>query len=150
MANAKDIIKEELLKQMDEDSAESPDADKNPTRRIIEINRTRVRRLKWIAATSWLITILYFLAMHALKDIVLRGREAFLTRDEFELIGYSDMGLKVLALIAVLLTYLAYCKSKTLTILQIYAKLAAIEEQLKTIARDKSPAQDIDGSAQVR
>jgi len=99
---------------------------------------------------TWLITVLYFLAMHTLKDIVLRGREAFLTRDEFELISYSDMGLKVLALIAVLLTYLAYCKSETLTILQIYAKLAAIEDQLKTIARDKSPAQDVDASAQAR
>lgn len=137
MAKAKNIIKEELLKQMDEDSAESLEADTNSTRRIIEMGQVRVRRLKWIAATSWLITILYFLAMHTLKDIVLRDREAFLTRDELALISYSDMGLKVLALIAVLLTYLVYCKSRTLTILQIYARLASIEEHLKRISRDK-------------
>ena len=138
MAKAEDIIKEQLLKQMDDDSAESLDADKNSTQRIIEICRVRVRRLKLIAATSWLITILYFLAMHTLKDIVLRdGRWAFLTRDELLLISYSDMGLKTLAVISVLLTYLAYCKSKTLTMLQIYARLAGIEEHLKKISRDK-------------
>jgi len=137
MAKAKDIIKEELLKQMDNDSAQSLDTDTNSAQRIIEKYQVRFRRIKWIAATSWLITVLYFLAMHTLKDIILRDREAFLTRDELLLISYSDMGLKVLALIAVLLTYLAYCKSKTLTILQIYARLASIEEHLKRMSRDK-------------
>lgn len=137
MAKEKDIIKEELLKQMDDDSEESHDADKNSTQRIIEISRVRVRKLKLIAITSWTFTIVYWLAMHTLNDIVLKGREAFLTRDEFHLLSYQDMGLKTLALITILLTYLYHAKSKTLTVMQIYARLANIEDHLKKISQDK-------------
>lgn len=137
MARANNI-REELLRQMDTDSAGSADANKDSVQKIIEVNRAQVRRLKWVAAISWLVTVLYSLGMYILKDFLLKNYvEGALTRNEFMLIGYSDAGLKVLIVISVLLTYLSYCRSRTLTMLQISARLASIEEHLKRMSLDK-------------
>ena len=79
--------------------------------------------------------------MHNLKIYVLEHSiEDVLTRNEFSLIRYSDMTTIVMIIISILLTYLVYAKSKTLTMLQICARLASIEEQLKKMSQDKSPA----------
>ena len=79
--------------------------------------------------------------MHNLKVYLLKYNiEDVLTREEFWLIRFSDMCLVVVILISVLLTYLVYAKSKTLTMLQICARLAGIEEHLKKMSQDKSPA----------
>ena len=134
MEKPKDI-KEELLKQMDGDSAGTADVSKTSAQKIIEEHKIRVRRWKWIAAISWLISIIYTLAMHSLKDYLTEQNiEAFLTSDELMLLRYSDMGLVVLIVIALLLTYLAYSTSRSTTILQICARLASIEEHLKKIS----------------
>ena len=131
-------IREELLQQMDTDSAGSTDVNEDSVQNIIEVNRAQVRRLKLVAAISWLVTVLYFWGMYILKDFLLVNyAEDALTRNEFMLIRYSDMGLKVLIVISVLLTYLSYCRSRTLTLLQISARLAGIEEHLKRISLDK-------------
>ncbi len=131
-------LKEELLKQMDKDSAEAADVSKNSAENIIEKHKTRLRKLKWIAAIGWLITILYAVAMHNLKDILLKNNiGGVLTNNEFRLIRWSDTCLMVLIIIAVLLTYLIYSTSRTLTILQISARLANIEEHLKKMSQDK-------------
>jgi len=137
MAKENDL-KEELLKQMDKDSAEAADVSKNSAGKIIEKHKVRLRKLKWIAAIGWLITILYAVAMHNLKVFLLDNKiEGVLTSDEFWLIRRSDTGLMVLIIIAVLLTYLIYSTSRTVTILQISARLANIEEHLKKMSRDK-------------
>lgn len=129
-------IKKELLKQMDKNSVEATDVSVNSARKIIEKYKAQLRRLKWITAISWLVTILYFVAMHILKDILFDGNIGnFLTEDEFWLISHSDTGLKVLIVIAALLTYLIYSKSRTLTTLQVCARLANIEEYLKKISQ---------------
>lgn len=131
-------IKEELLRQMDTDLDGSTDVNKKSAKKIIENHKAQVRRLKWITVISWLITVLYLFGMHALKDFLLKTElQYLLTGDEFLLISYSDMGLKVLIVISVLVTYLSYCRSKTLTMLQIYARLASIEEHLKRMSQDK-------------
>jgi len=153
MEKAKDI-KEELLKQMDGYSVETTDVISNSSRKIIDKHKTRVRRLKWIAAIGWLMTFLYAvgmhnlkvyllkynLGMHNLKDYLLTYNQDVLTREEFWLIRFSDIGLIVAIIIPILLTYLVYAQSKTLTMLQICARLTGIEEQLKKISQDKSPA----------
>jgi len=153
MDKAKDI-KEELLKQMDGYSVKTTDVIATSARKIIEKHKTRVRRLKWIAAISWLITFLYAVGMHNLKvyllkynlgmhnlqDYLLKYDQDVLTREEFWLIRFSDMCLIVVILISILLTYLVYAKSKTLTMLQICARLASIEEHLKKMSQEKSPA----------
>ena len=153
MEKAKDI-KEELLKQMDGYSVKTTDVIATSARKIIEKHKTQLRRLKWIAAISWLMTFLYAVGMHNLKvyllkynqdllnlqDYILTYNQGLLTRQEFWLIRFSDMCLVVVILISVLLTYLVYAKSKTLTMLQICARLAGIEEHLKKMSQDKSPA----------
>ena len=126
---------------MDSDSAEATEVNETSARKIIEEHKTRVRRRKWIAAISWIITLVYTVALHNVKIYVLKHSiEDVLTREEFWLIRYSDMTMIVLVIISVLLTYLVYAKSKTLTLLQICARLASIEEHLKKISQDKSPA----------
>ncbi len=140
MEKMKDI-KEELLKQMDGDSAETTKVSTTSARKIIEKHKTRLRRLKLIAATSWLITIIYLVGMHNLKDYLLKyDLEGVLTRSEFMLVRYSDMGSDVLIIFALLLTYLVYRTSRSMTILQICARLASIEALLKKMSQDKSPA----------
>jgi heme/copper-type cytochrome/quinol oxidase subunit 1 len=134
MARENDI-KEELLKQLDRNSVEAADVSVHSAREIIEKHKAQLRRLKWSAAVSWLITILYFVGMHILKDFMLeRNIEQYLTKDEFWFLRYSDTGLMVLIIISVLLSYLVYSKSRTLTILQVCARLANIEEYLKKMA----------------
>jgi hypothetical protein len=153
MDKAKDI-KEELLKQMDGYSVKTTDVIATSARKIIDKHKTQLRRLKWIAAISWLMTFLYAvgmhnlkvyllkynLGMHNLKDYLLNYNQDVLTREEFWLIRFSDMCLIVVILISILLTYLVYAKSKTLTMLQICARLAGIEEHLKKMSQGKSPA----------
>jgi len=137
MDKAKDI-KEALLEQMDGDSIEATEVTETSARKIIKKHKTQLRRRKWIAAISWLITFLYAVGMHNLKVYVLKYNiEDVLTREEFWLICFSDMCLIVVILISILLTYLVYAKSKTLTMLQICARLASIEEHLKKISQDK-------------
>ena len=137
MAREKDI-KEELLRQLDQDSGGSAEADKDAARKIIDDHQAQAGRLKILTIISWAITVFYFFAMHALKDFLLEGHlRSLLTENEFLLISYMDMGTKVLIVISVLVTYLCYCKSRTLTMLQICARLARIEEHLKRMSQDK-------------
>jgi hypothetical protein len=131
-------LKEELLKQMDKDSAGAAGANINSAGKIIEKHKIRLRKLKWIASIGWLITILSALVLHNLKVFVLENKiGGVLTSNEFWFIRRSDTVLMVLIIIAVLLTYLFYSTSRTVTILQISARLANIEEQLKKMSRDK-------------
>ena len=131
-------LKEELLKQMDKDYAEAADVSVNSAGKIIEKHKIRLRKLKWIAIAGWLITILSAVVLHNLKVFVLENKiEGVFTSDEFWFIRRSDTVLMVLVIIAVLLTYLFSSTSRTVTILQISARLANIEEQLKKMSQDK-------------
>ncbi|MGD8785836.1 MAG: hypothetical protein PVJ60_00305 [Phycisphaerales bacterium] len=131
-------LKEELLKQMDKDFAEAPRIDINSAGKIIKKHQTRLRKLKWIAITGWLVTILSALALHNLMAFVLKNKiENAFTSNEFWFIRFSDTVMIILIIIAVLLTYLFYSTSKTVTMLQISARLANIEEQLKKMSQDK-------------
>lgn len=142
MDKAKDI-KEELLKQMDGYSVETKDIISSSSRTVIDKHKSQLRRRKWIAAISWLFTFLYAVGMHNLKVYVFKYNiEDVLTREEFWFIRFSDMALIVVIITSILLTYLVYTKSRTLTLLQICARLAGIEEHLKKIAQDKSPASE--------
>ena len=138
MAKGKNI-KEELLKQLDQDSAESAQADTDSAKKIIEDYQAQAKRLKTLTILSWAITVFYFLAMHSLRDFLLEGDfQYLLTENEFLLISYMNMGTKVLIVISILVTYLCYCKSRALTMIQICARLANIEEHLKKMAQAQS------------
>ena len=141
MANEKNI-KEELLKQMDQDSAETVGVSANSAWEIIGTHRTQLKKLKWIAATSWLIMLMCALFLHDLKDYVFKqSNDNIFSENEFWFVRFSDMVSIVLVVICVLLTYLVYAKSKTLTILQICARLTGIEEQLKRMSEQGSTCQ---------
>jgi hypothetical protein len=130
-------IKEELLKQMDGGSVESTQLSATSARKIIDKHKAQLRRRKWIAAASWLITFVYVVALYNVKNYVLENSiENVLTENEFWLIRYSDITMIVAVIISILLTYLVYAKSKTLTMLQISARLASIEEHLKKISEN--------------
>jgi hypothetical protein len=130
-------IRQELLKQMDVDSGERSGVNANSARKMIEQHKIQLKRLKWIAAIGWLIALIYAIAMHNLKVYLLKYQiEDILTTNEFWLLRRSDTGLVVLIIIAVLLTYLVYSKSKMLTMVQICARLASIEEHLKKMSQN--------------
>ena len=136
MAKENDI-RQELLKQMDVDSGERSGVNANSARKMIEQHKIQLKRLKWIAAIGWLIVLIYAIAMHNLKVYVLKYQiEDILTTNEFWLLRRSDTGLVVLIIIAVLLTYLVYSKSKMLTMVQICARLANIEEHLRKMSQN--------------
>jgi cytochrome b subunit of formate dehydrogenase len=137
MDNAKDI-KEELLKQMEGDSAGAMQVSQTSAQKIIEKHKAQLRRRKWIAVIGWLITFIYGVALYNVKNYVLQNEvEEVLTKNEFWLIRYSDLTMIVVVIISILLTYLVYAKSKTLTMLQISARLASIEEHLKKISENE-------------
>ena len=136
MEKAKDI-KEELLKQIEGESTEATEVSYTSARKIIEEHKIRVRRRKWIAVISWLITLVYAVFLHNVKIYAIKHNiQDVFTREEFWLIRYSDMTTIVMIIISVLLTYLVYAKSKTLTLLLICARLAGIEEHLKKISHN--------------
>ena len=137
MDKAKDI-KEALLKQMDGDSTKTTEVSETLAQKIIYKHKIQLRRRKWIAVISWLITFVYVVALYDLKNFVLNNSiENVLTNNEFWLIRYSDLTMIVVVIISILLTYLVYAKSKTLTMLQICSRLAGIEEQLKKISQSR-------------
>jgi hypothetical protein len=137
MDKAKDI-KEELLKQMDGHPVKSTQVSETSARKIIDKHKTQLRWRKWIAVISWLITFVYVVALYNVKNYVLQNEiEDVLTKNEFWLIRYSDETMIVVVIISILLTYLVYAKSKTLTMLQICVRLASIEEQLKKISENE-------------
>lgn len=137
MDKAKDI-KQELLKQMDGDSVKTTEVSGTSAQKIIYKHKIQLRRRKWIAVISWLITFVYVVALYDLKNYVMNNSiENIFTNNEFWLIRYSDLTMIVVVIISILLTYLVYAKSRTLTLLQICARLAGIEEQLKKISQDK-------------
>ena len=136
MDNAKDI-KEGLLKQVDGDSAGATQVSQISAQKIIEKHKAQLRRRKWIAVIGWLITFVYVVALYNVKNYVLQNEiEDVFTKNEFWLIRYSDLTMIIVVIISILLTYLVYAKSKTLTMLQICARLASIEEQLKKISEN--------------
>ena len=140
MAKEKDI-KEELLKQLDKDSAATAGVTANSTWEIIGKHKVQLKTLKWIAAISWLITLTCVLFLHNLKVYVFKqGFDGIFSETEFWFIRRSDTVSVVLVVICILLAYLVYAKSKTLTLLQICARLAGIEEQLKRMSQDERPA----------
>ena len=137
-------MKKELLKQMENDYDGRFDTSANSAWKLIETHKGQLGRLKWIAAAGWLITLIYAVGMHNLKIYVLKhSLEGVLTRAEFWFFRFSDLALIVTIIIPVLLTYLVYAKSKTLTMLQICARLANIEEQLKKISMVRSEDSEI-------
>jgi uncharacterized membrane protein YdbT with pleckstrin-like domain len=136
MATEKDI-KKELLRKLEID-APGPTKEEYTTEKILQKYKNQQRRLKKIAIIGWIITAISALVICNLKVYFLDNDfDGYLTKGEFWFRRFSDMAVIVLVISAFLITYLVYHKSKTLTMLQICAKLANIENYLKKISPDK-------------
>ena len=106
--------------------------------KILKKYKNQLKRLKKYAIISWIIIAIYALGAHNLKVYFLNiNYEGYLTKDEFWFLRYLDMGLVVLILASIPITYLVYQKSKTLTMLQICARLSNIEQYLIKLSPDK-------------
>ena len=136
MATEKDI-KKELLRQLETDEPENH-KEEFTTEKILKKYKNQLKRFKKYAIISWIVTVLYLIVITNLKDYLLKNNiYVYLSREWFWLIRYSEMSTVVFVLISILFTYLVYYKSKTLTMLQICARLANIENYLKKISPDK-------------
>ena len=135
-------IKDQLLKQMD------LNADPQAAQKIFAKDFARIRRLKWITVISWLIVAACFVVMslvkYALGSPSLLGPmwriETTLLDSEIAALRGLILAWRGLLLIAVISTVSLYVISRTLTISQIKVRLAAIEQMLREMARDRAPS----------
>jgi hypothetical protein len=132
-------IKDELLKQF------GPAPDTDAAEKILARDTARVKRMKWLTIITWSFVAVCFVAGGIVEHAYRSGN---LLEDELFLMHFLMALAPILSLFAVVFTISLYVRSRTLTIGQIQVRLAAIEEQLRRIARDKAPAQDVDSSAQ--
>ena len=118
--------------------------------KILATDQRRIRRMKWAAGICW-IAFLAVLFLPASLEYF-RDREIpFLGFDTERLAYYFPevawflrWGAIIIAqavlMLAVLLTFSLHARSRTLTIHQIQASLASIEEQLRKMAEKKESA----------
>jgi uncharacterized membrane protein YcjF (UPF0283 family) len=123
-------LREELLKQMDRDADNCPDAPQKAAQAILAKDAARLRRMKRITVFGWVLLAAAFLAS---------GVTGALSGFRNELWGIcSVIGLQALLIIAVSLTVVLSSRARTLKMKQIQAALTDIQDQLKSISQKKT------------
>jgi hypothetical protein len=123
-------LREELLKQMDRDAGDGPNASQKAAQAILAKDAARLRRMKHITVFSWLLLAAAFLAS---------GVTGALSGFRSELWGISSIiGLQALLIIAVSLTVVLSVRARTLKMKQIQAALVDIQDQLKSISQNRA------------
>jgi hypothetical protein len=123
-------LREELLKQMDWEAGSSENVSQELAHAVLEKDMARLRRIKRLTVSSWLLLAVAFLAS---------GITGALTGFRSELWGISSMiGLQALLIIAVALTFALSVRSRTLKMKQIQKALVDIQDQLKSISQNKA------------
>jgi hypothetical protein len=123
-------LREELLKQMDRDAGDGPNASQKAAQAILAKDAARLRRMKHITVFSWLLLAAAFLAS---------GVAGALSGFRSELWGISSIiGLQALLIIAVSLTVVLSVRARTLKMKQIQAALVDIQDQLKSISQNRA------------
>ena len=130
-------LREALLGQNGYDTRSRPDL----RDRILAKDEARVRRMKWIAGICWALFLVSFL-LAALLEI--GRRHAILGVTTSQLVAYfpeygwylplATIITQALFIIAVAMTFSLHVRSRTLTMHQIQARLAGIEERLRKMA----------------
>jgi len=115
--------------------------------KILTIDQRRVRRMKWAAGICWIVFLaVLFLAASGDyfrdRDIPLLGitaeRLAYYFPEVAWLLKWGALIIaQALLMVAVLLTFSLHARSRTLTVHQIQASLAGIEEQLRKMVEKK-------------
>jgi hypothetical protein len=123
-------LREDLLKQMDREAGSSENVSQELAHAVLEKDMARLRRIKRLTVSSWLLLAVAFLAS---------GITGALTGFRSELWGISSMiGLQALLIIAVALTFALSVRSRTLKMKQIQKALVDIQDQLKSISQNKA------------
>lgn len=127
-------IKEELLEQMAKESDEKAGTHASSLAEIIAKDRSRIKRVKWATVIGWVLVAVCLIPAAFLEHA---KRSAALIPSELVFLSTLAITLRALLLITVILTISLYIRSRTLTIHQIHARLADIEELLKKMSQDK-------------
>jgi ABC-type uncharacterized transport system permease subunit len=123
-------LREELLKQMDRDFGGGPDSPQKAVQAILTKDVARLRRVKHLTISSWLLLAAAFLAS---------GVTGALSGFRSELWGISSIiGLQALLIFAVSFTVVLSIRARTLKMKQIQAALADIQDQLRSISENKT------------
>jgi ABC-type uncharacterized transport system permease subunit len=119
-------LRDELLKQMDRDAGGGPNASQKAVQTILTKDAARLRRVKYLTVSSWLLLAAAFLAS---------GVTGALSGFRSEQWGISSIiGLQALLIIAVAFTVVLSVRARTLKMKQIQAALADIQGQLKAMS----------------
>jgi ABC-type uncharacterized transport system permease subunit len=123
-------LREDLLKQMDREAGSSENVSQELAHAVLEKDMARLRRIKRLTVSSWLLLAVAFLAS---------GITGALTGFRSELWTISSIiGLQALFIIAVGLTFALSVRSRTLKMKQIQKALVDIQDQLKSISQNKA------------
>ncbi|MBN1359128.1 MAG: hypothetical protein JW993_00980 [Sedimentisphaerales bacterium] len=108
--------------------------------KILATDEARVRRMKWAVGISWTVFLAFFFLAalleygqsHDLPFMGFQTGEVMRYLPEYRwLVPMCIIIAQALFVLAVVMTFLLYASSRTLTIHQIQANLAGIEEQLR-------------------
>ncbi len=130
-------IREELLKQMNGGSGEKAKTDKTSIEKILARDAARVKRMKWIAACSWLLVMILFIAGGILSTPFAR-RLSTPPSPYQNMIWPSVLAiiLRGLIVIAAILTGSFYIRWISLKTRQIQQRLCEIEKVLRKLDKD--------------
>jgi hypothetical protein len=129
-------LRDDLLKQ----NGTSADSAAGIRDKILAEEQRQVRRMRWLVTRCWALFLVFLFLVAFLKCEC-----PFLGPDAIEnigllLSGYPWIGpalaftTEALFILAVILTFSLYMRSRTLTMRQIQASLTGIEEQLRKLA----------------
>lgn len=133
-------IKDELIKQMEKNSANSSGANISSTQEIIDRDTARIKRLKWITILCWILVITLFIVTGIIETTSAHlrpGPDTVLEAAGIIILPTLIVILQGIILVAILFTISFYVRSRTLSIKQIHVRLANIEKQLKRISEDR-------------
>jgi len=122
-------LKEELLKQMDQNRGAPPNGNQDLIQAIIAKETVRLRRLKRAAVVSWLLLAASFVVTGIIGAVGGFRKELWIV--------IPMIGVQALLIIAVSLTFVLSTRSRTLSMKRIQATLVDIQEQLKKLSEGK-------------
>lgn len=124
-------LKEELLKQAQSNGIIGSSADLRSIQKILAKDETRVKRMRLVTKLTWLLVLVSLVVACAVSLFT----DA--TRVKPEWVPAFIVAWQGVLIIAVIFSVSLYVRSRTLTMHQIQARLAGIEEQLKKMARQE-------------
>jgi hypothetical protein len=134
-------IRDELLKQ----NGAGAQKMRELRDKILARDEARVARMKKLTIITWAIIVLGMVAAFILRPILAGGGQSDSQAASFT---YQYLSLVFISLvwclitIAMVFTISLYVRSRSLTLRQVQARLAGIEEQLKRIAEKERTSQE--------